>query len=340
MTAYLKGVCGHLPENTLTNDALVSANPGWDSEKIFERTGIRTRRVAGEKETAADLGYCAADKLLKSLNFDRESIDAVLFCTQTPDYLFPASACLLQTRLNLPTTCAAFDFNLGCTGFVYGLWLARALVESQSAKNVLLIVGDTCSKLCNPHDLTTVVLFGDGSGAALISASPDGAIATFSPVLVGTDGRGAANLILPAGGARNPHSPLTGQIRADDKGNLRSDDQIFMNGAEIFNFTLQRVVSGVLQLLDKNQQRIEEIDLFLFHQANAFMLERLRKKLNIPIEKMPIILEQTGNTGCATIPLLIQHCQDNALLKPGDNCVLAGFGVGYSWAFTVLNWQS
>ncbi len=338
MTAYLKGVCGHLPDKVVTNDDLVRANPDWDSEKIFERTGIRSRRVASDHETASDLGFHAADKLLKSLNVDRGSIDALLFCTQTPDYLCPASACLLQTRLDLPTTCAAFDYNLGCSGFVYGLWLARALVDSQSSRNVLVVVGDTCSKLCNPHDMTTTVLFGDGGGAALISANSDGAIGTLGPSIVGTDGRGAENLIVPVGAARNPRTATSAEIRTDDKGNQRSDEQFFMNGVEVFNFSLKLVVPGVMQLLERCGLNTSDIDLFLFHQANAFMLERLRKKMNIPIEKMPVVLEHTGNTSCATIPLLMQHCQEKSLLKPGDKCVLAGFGVGYSWAFSLLQW--
>ena len=340
MTAYLIGVHGYVPAGVVTNDDLVRSNPAWNSEKIFAKTGIRARHVASEKQTSSDLGYCAADELLTSLNFDRTRVDAILFCTQTPDYLLPPSACLLQTRLGLPTSCAAFDFNLGCSGFVYGLWLARSLVESQSAKNVLIVVGETYSKLCNPHDMVTATLFGDGGGSALVSSNPAGAIATLGPTVLGTDGRGAEHLIVRAGAARNPRTVETSLAKTDDKGNQRSDEQLFMNGPEVFSFTLARVSSGIQELLDRAGLTWDDIDLFLFHQANAFMLDQLRKKMNIPTEKMPVCVEQTGNTVSATIPLLMRHCREKALFEPGDKCVLAGFGVGYSWAFSLLNWES
>jgi 3-oxoacyl-[acyl-carrier-protein] synthase-3 len=339
MAAYLIGVRGFVPYKFVTNDDLVRANPTWNSDKIFAKTGIRSRHVVGDDETSADLGFRAADALLTSLSFDRSQVDAILFCTQTPDYLLPPSACLLQTRLDLPTSCAAFDFNLGCSGFVYGLWLAKSLVESQSARNVLIVVGETYSKLCNPHDMVTVTLFGDGGGAALVSASAEGAIARLGLTVLGTDGRGAEHLIVRAGAARNPHTEVTSLATADDKGNLRSDEQLFMNGPEVFSFTLARVSSGIQELLDRVQLTWDDVDLFLFHQANAFMLEQLRNKMKIPVRKMPVCLEETGNTVSATIPLLIQSCQAQGLIQPGFRCVLAGFGVGYSWAFSLIEWQ-
>lgn len=339
MSAHLIGVHGVVPEAVVTNEDLVQQNPGWDAEKIFAKTGIRARHIASTEQTSADLGFLAADELLRNLEFDRQQIDAILFCTQTPDYLLPPSACLLQTRLGLPTSCAAFDFNLGCSGFVYGLWLAKSLVESNSAKNVLIVVGETYSKLCNTHDMVTVTLFGDGGGAALISSNPSGAIASLGPTVLGTDGRGADHLIVRAGAARNPRTNETCVARSDDKGNQRSAEQLFMNGPEVFNFTLMRVSSGIQELLDRCKLGWDDIDLFLFHQANAFMLEQLRKKMNIPSEKLPVCVEQTGNTVSATIPLLLQHCQKAGIIKPGHRCVLAGFGVGYSWAFSLIDWQ-
>lgn len=339
MTAHLIGVRGYLPEGIVTNEDLVRSNPGWDAEKIFAKTGIRARHIAGDHETSSDLGFHAADELLRELSFDRSQIDALLFCTQTPDYLLPPSACLLQTRLGLPTSCAAFDFNLGCSGFVYGLWLARSLVESNAARNVLIVVGETYSKLCNPHDMVTVTLFGDGGGAALVSSSSEGAVASLGPTILGTDGRGADHLIVRAGAARHPHNDTTAVAQADDKGNLRSAEQLFMNGPEVFNFTLLRVSSGIQELLDRAHLSWADVDLFLFHQANAFMLEQLRKKMEIPKEKMPVCVEKTGNTVSATIPLLLQHCEQAGIVRPGFRCVLAGFGVGYSWAFSLMEWK-
>lgn len=339
MTAHLIGVRGVVPEKIVTNDDLVLSNPGWDAGKIFAKTGIRARHVANAEQTSADLGFLAADELLRELDFKRDQIDALLFCTQTPDYLLPPSACILQTRLGLPTSCAAFDFNLGCSGFVYGLWMAKSLVESNSARNVLIVVGETYSKLCNSHDMVTVTLFGDGGGAALISSNSPSSIASIGSMVLGTDGRGADHLIVRAGAARNPRTSETSIAQSDEKGNQRSAEQLFMNGPEVFNFTLLRVSSGIQELLDRCQMKWEDVDLFLFHQANAFMLEQLRKKMNIPTEKMPVCLEQMGNTVSATIPLLLQHCIENKIVQPGFRCILAGFGVGYSWAFSFLEWK-
>ena len=260
MSAHLIGVRGVVPETVITNDDLVRSNPGWDAEKIFAKTGIRARHVASAEQTSADLGFLAADELLRDLEFDRDQIDALLFCTQTPDYLLPPSACILQTRLGLPTSCAAFDFNLGCSGFVYGLWLAKSLVElSNSARNVLIVVGETYSKLCTAHDMVTVTLFGDGGGAALISSNSSGSIASIGSTVLGTDGRGAEHLIVRAGAARNPRTGETSIAQSDGKGNQRSAEQLFMNGPEVFNFTLLRVSSGIQELLDRCQLQWEDV---------------------------------------------------------------------------------
>jgi 3-oxoacyl-[acyl-carrier-protein] synthase-3 len=335
---YLKAIAYHLPETIRTNEDLVRLNPNWNGESIFAKTGIRARHVTTEDETALDLGCRAAQRLLEATGFDAGDVDAVLFCTESPDYFLPPSACLLQERLHIPTSCAAFDFNLGCSGFTYGLWLARALIESASAKNVLLVAAETYSKYCSPNDLVTATIFGDAGAAAWVSADPEGALAQIGPSIVGTDGRGARQLIVSAGGARQPKTSATSMLRCDDKGNCRSDEQLYMNGPEIYSFTLSAVQAAIQQLLDRLSLEWTDIDLFLFHQANRFMLEQLRRKMYIPTEKMPIELEDTGNTVSASIPILICRCQERDILKPGQRCVLAGFGVGYSWAMTYLTW--
>jgi 3-oxoacyl-[acyl-carrier-protein] synthase III len=328
MNCHILGVQYHLPEGRRTNEDLVQANPGWDAEKIFQKTGIRARRVAAVAETAGDLGYLAARRLLDELDFDPARVDVLLFCTQSPDFALPATACLLQERLGLPNSCGAFDFNLGCSGFTYGLWLARSLITSGEAANVLLIVGDTYSKYCNVHDITTATIFGDGAAAALLAAAPEGAIATLGPTVVGTDGRGARNLIFRGGGCRRS------QVAATDA----EAEHLFMNGPEIFSFTLQAVEGGIRRLLTRINLNPDDVDLFLFHQANRFMLERLRARMRIPEEKLPIDLEEFGNTVSASIPVLIRRCLDRGILRPGQTCVLAGFGVGYSWAMSAVTW--
>jgi 3-oxoacyl-[acyl-carrier-protein] synthase-3 len=311
---YLRDIEVSLPETVRSNEDLVRMNPTWDAGKIYAKTGIRARRVAGPDETAADLGCRAAARLLDRPGVDRSQVDALLFCTESPDYPLPPTACTLQTRLGLSVDCAALDYNLGCSGFTYGLWLANALVESASARNVLLIVADTYSKYCNPHDLATVAIFGDGGAAALITADSGLALAKIGATVLGTDGRGAEHLI------------------------VRGGAYLAMNGPAVYAFTLSAVQASIQKLLDKVGLQWQDVDLFLLHQANRYMLDQLRINMQIPAEKMPIDMEDIGNTVSASIPLLIRRCADRAILKAGDRCVLAGFGVGYSWATTFVQW--
>ncbi len=326
MSVFLRGITVHLPERIVTNEDLVANNPDWNADSIYKKIGIRARRVAAKDETAGDLGHQAAEKLLQETSFPRSAIDVLLFCTESPDFLLPSTSCVLQDRLGLSTNCGAFDYNLGCSGFTYGLWLARSLILSGDAHNVLLILADTYSKYCDAHDLTTVTIFGDAGAAALITAGEDEALACIGPSIVGTDGRGASNLIVRCGGARHPI--LSGDARP----------LVFMNGPEIFSFTLTSVRNGIAALLKRIHCEWEEIDWYLLHQANRFMLERIRTVLKVSPEKVPIVMEDVGNTVCATIPHLIQTQMEANKFRVGDTCVLAGFGVGYSWAMTSLTW--
>ena len=326
MKAYLQAIQYYLPPKTVTNEQLVAANPTWNSENIFAKTGIRTRHCALESQTASDLGFEAASAVIREARVDVAGIDALLLCTQSPDYPLPTSACLLQERLGLPRTTACFDYNLGCSGFTYGLWLARALVLSGSCRNVLLIMADTYSKYCEPSDLATASIFGDAGAAALVTREKPMGIATIGPTVLGTDGRGAENLIVRAGGARTPREPT------------HKDQCLYMNGPEIFAFALSSVRHAIGRLLEENQLTWDQVDWFLFHQASKFVLDKLRESMRIPADKMPIALEDVGNTVSATIPLLLRRQLDRQCFIPGQTCVLAGFGVGYSWAMTLLKW--
>jgi 3-oxoacyl-[acyl-carrier-protein] synthase III len=260
-----------------------------------------------------------------------DDIDFLLFCTQTPDYHLPASACIMQDRLGLPKSCGALDFNLGCSGFVYGLALAKSLIETSLAKNVLLIAGDTLSKTINPRDRGVRILFGDGASATLISASDrqDEAIGPFG---FGTDGKGAKNLIITAGAWRLRPTPETAVPRDDSTGNFRSQQELFMDGAEIFNFSLQTVPKAISGLLEKSRMALADVDFFVFHQANKFMLEALRRKLRIPREKFSINLEWVGNTSSASIPMALEAALAQGQVQLGARVMVVGFGVGYSWA--------
>ncbi len=335
MKAFVAGISSAFPEGVLHNEQLASEYEGWSAEKIYAKTGIRARHIAASDECASDLALRAAQELISQTRLNPSQVDFLLYCTQTPDYLLPTTACVLQHRLGLPISCGALDFNLGCSGYVYGLGLAKALIESGQAQTILLLTADTYSKLINPADKSVRTLFGDGAAATLIMGSEQESL--IGPFLYGTDGAGAENLIVPTGGMRRAVVPHA-EVVSDDSGNARTINDLYMNGGEIFNFTLRMVPEAVKQLLTKAGAAQEEVDLFVFHQANQFMLDHLRKKLRIPPEKFVIAMEQTGNTVSSSIPIALQSAQEQGQLTPGALVMLVGFGVGYSWGATLIRW--
>jgi 3-oxoacyl-[acyl-carrier-protein] synthase-3 len=336
MGAVIRAISTYLPSRKLTNAQLAEEYEDWGVEKIFEKTGISERRIAEPGECASDLGVAAAQKLFASGACVPEAIDVLLFCTQTPDYFLPATACLVQDRLGLRTNSGALDFSVGCSGYVYGLALAKALIENGMADNVLLITADTYTKFLNPTDRGVRTIFGDGAAATLIAANP-GNEAAIGPFVFGTDGRGADKLIVPAGGSRLRPSPATAREKDDGTGVFRSAENLYMDGPEIFNFSLRVVPQVVRQLLEKTRMKPEEVDYFVLHQANRFMLEHLRRKIKIPAEKFCINMDSYGNTVAATIPMALEIALGQKLIKPGDRIMLVGFGVGYSWAAAMAN---
>lgn len=334
MDAYLRAIATHLPEKIVTNAQLQAENPDWDMDRIAAKTGIYSRHIARENETAGDLAYMAGRKLLDYCGVDPASVDYLLFCTQSPDHFLPATGCILQNRLGLPNTCAAIDFNQGCSGYVYGLHIASALVKSGSARNVLLLTGETYSKFIHPRDRSVRVLFGDAASASLIS--PDGPGAKILDMCLGTDGSGAQNLIVAAGGARTPTLGRQFEERVGENGCVRGDANLFMDGQELFTFTLTRVPTLVNALLAKAGLTADAIDTYVFHQANAFMNEHLRTKMHLPKTKVPLALTDVGNTVSNTIPLTLSRIAPQ--LSTGNKVMLVGFGVGYSWGACVLEW--
>jgi 3-oxoacyl-[acyl-carrier-protein] synthase-3 len=329
MNSYIKAISYYLPEQIVTNEDLVKDFPEWTIDKVASKIGINKRHIAGENETASGMATLAAEKLFSEHNIDRSCIDFVLFCTQSPDYFLPTSACLIQNRLGLSTSCGALDFNLGCSGFVYGLSLAKGLIAGGIACNILLLTSETYSKYIHPKDKGNRTIFGDASAATLISTDGFASIENFS---LGTDGRGAENLIVRKGGTCQPEA--INDLSFDEGMNPVSSDYLYMNGSEIFNFTLDSVPVLVEETLIKNSILKDEIDLFVFHQANKYMMNFLRKKIKIPEEKFYYYLENVGNTVSSTIPIALCEAQKEGRLK--GNVLIAGFGVGYSWGATVL----
>ncbi len=333
--AAILAISSYLPAGLLTNEQLAEELGDVDAGVIFERTGIKQRRIAAQEECASDLGIAAARHLFEGQSLRPEDVDFLLFCTQSPDYFLPATACLVQEQLGLRTDCGAIDFNQGCSGYVYGLSLAAGLIETGAARNVLLITSDTYSKFINRRDRSVRTLFGDGGAATLIGAS-DASTSLIGPFVFGTDGRGAKQLIVPAGGMRRAIDEDAAVEREDEQGNWRSERNLYMNGPEIFNFTLRTVPAVLDELLAKSGRALEEIDYFIPHQANKFMLERLQRRLRIPPEKFHIDLEGTGNTVSSTIPIALESARLRGRIKAGDLVALVGFGVGYSWAATLV----
>jgi 3-oxoacyl-[acyl-carrier-protein] synthase-3 len=337
MKAAIRAIEYYLPEKAVTTEQLSAEFPEWSVQKIDEKTGIQVRHIAGEDECSSDLGVAAAQKLFESGSCTPQDIDYILFCTQSPDYFLPTTACLIQDRLGIPVSAAALDFNLGCSGFVYGLGLAQGLIESGQATRLLLITAETYSKFIHPRDRSVRTIFGDAAAATLVTAV-DADNALIGPFVFGTDGRGANNLIVPTGGLRRARSADTAREVADESGSVRSQDHLFMDGAEIFNFTLKAVPQSVCQLLERSRKTLEEIDLFVFHQANRYMLDYLRRKIKVPQEKFYVAMGHCGNTVSSTIPIALKHAQMEGRLKPGDLTMLVGFGVGYSWAAGLARW--
>jgi len=325
MQAYIKAITYALPDKEVTNEDLVAEFPEWSVEKIADKVGINKRYIAAANETSADLAVKAAERLFaENRDLIRETINFVLFCTQSPDYFLPTSACVIQDRLGLPTSCGALDFNLGCSGYVYGLSLAKGLLLGGIAKNILLLTGETYSKFMHPKDKGNRTIFGDAGSATLISSEGFAEIGNFS---LGIDVRGAENLMVKSGGMRF-REPIN-DLQFDENGNPRSSDYLYMNGSEIFNFTIDAVPPLIEDTLAKNALTREDVDGYVFHQANKFMINFLRKKLKIEPEKFFTYMSEVGNTVSNTIPIVLSEKLNDKSLK--GNIILAGFGVGYSW---------
>ena len=329
----IKGIVSCFPKERVENASLYATFGETEVKKMSKMTGIQSRPVTDENTCTSDLCHCAAEKLLASLQISPDSIDALIFISQTPDYILPPTSHILQARLGLSTDAAVFDVNLGCSGYTYGLWLASSLLQGQ-INRVLLLVGDTCSKFTSDQDRSTFPLFGDAAAATLVEKDTDAGPAHF---VLGSDGAGAENLIIKAGGFRDSRrGPALERIEGAD-GNWRRDDELFMNGQEVFTFTLKRVSPLVDQLLEYSGDDVDKVDHFVFHQANEFMLKHLANKAGIPAEKMPLTMENFGNTSSASIPLTICQKLKDSFTNDKPKLAMFGFGVGLSWGAAIIH---
>ncbi len=330
---YIKAISYYLPARTISNEELVSEFPEWTVDKIASKVGVLNRHVAAYNETATDMAVAAANKLFaENEGISKDSVDFVILCTQSPDYQLPTSACLIQNRLGLRTDIGAFDYNLGCSGYVYGLAIAKGLITGGVAQNVLLLTAETYNKHLHPRDKGNRTIFGDAATATIISTDGFAEIGNFS---LGTDGSGSDNLIVKTGGSRNPQK--VGDLTFDENGNPISSDYLYMNGSAIFSFTQKNVPIVVKKTLENNGISKDDVSMFVFHQANSFMLEFLRKKIKIDPNKFFINMGNIGNTVSNSIPIALRDAQEQDKLH--SNVLICGFGVGYSWGGCILKYS-
>ena len=328
MKAYIKDIAYYLPEKVLTNEQIAVEFPEWSAEKVASKVGISERHIAASDETATDMAYQAAERLFAQ-GTERAEVDFILLCTQSGDYFLPSSACVLQERLGLNKACGALDFNLGCSGYEYGLAIAKGLIIAGIAKNILLLTAETYTKYIHPQDKSNRTIFGDGASASLISTE---GFAEIGEVVLGTDGSGAGNLIVKSGAARQRKQ--MNDVHTDEDGNVISSDYLYMHGENVFNFTADVVPPMVEELLHKSGLKQEDVDLWVFHQANKYMINYLRKLLEIDKEKFYLYMEHVGNTVSSTVPIALCAAREEGKLE--GNVLLAGFGVGLSWGGVML----
>lgn len=333
MGAFLKAISYYLPEDTLTNEMLAVEFPEWDVDKVYNKVGVRKRHLARPSVTAGDLAEKAARKLFDEEGVSPGDIDFVILCTQSPDYFLPSTACVLQDRLGIPTSAGAFDYNLGCSGCIYGMAMAKGLIAAGLASNVLLLTAETYTKYLHPLDKSNRTIFGDAAAACLISGVEG--FAEIGDFVLGTDGSGASNLMVRSGAARQPEK--TARESVDDDGHVNREDYLYMNGSAIFNFTLETVPPLMKSLLAKSGIEKADVDYYVFHQANKYMLNTIRKVCGIPADRFYMDLEDTGNTVSSTILIGLKECLRAGKILPGMEVMACGFGVGLSYGVCMLH---
>ena len=334
MGTYIKNIEFFLPQKIRTNDDLKRANPDWDINKIAAKTGVRSRYIAKKNETAFDLACGAVNKLLNSNNFEKDDIDGIIFCTQSPDYIMPSNSFLIHQKFNFNKSTWAFDYNLACSGYVYGLCIARGFIETGMAKNIMLITSDTYSKYINDRDRSTINLFGDGAAVTIVSYDKDklGII----DAKLASSGNEHESFIIPAGGSRCPINNDTKKEFEDHSGNIKSKENIDMNGFAIWKFVSRIVPKQITQLLDDNNLDISQIDFFGLHQASKLTLDSLSKSLKIPEKSIYRNYDVYGNTVSSSIPIVLKSAMDDSKLNRDDLVILSGFGVGLSWGSILM----
>lgn len=333
MNNKIKYISCYYPDKVTTNQDLQEEFPNLKIKELTRLTGVTSRHISNDL-TSVDMGVEAARNLFKKTNIDKSIIDFVIFCSAGGDYITPASACIIQDKLGLSQNCGAFDINQGCTGYIYGISLADSLITSGNAQNILLITSEAITKTIHIKDSSNRAIFGDAATASLITKSGDERTGGF---VFGTDGSKFDKIIIKNGRERYPLPAFAELDRMDNYGNVLNDANFYMDGSEVFNFSVTKAPELVSKILQNHGITFDEIDYFIFHQANQIILETLGKKLKIPNEKLIIDIEKTGNTVSSTIPIALHNAIDKGVINVGDKVLLAGFGVGFSWGGTIIS---
>lgn len=335
--ACIDDIAVALPKTAVDNETLLEGVPAHQRELLVRHSGVHRRHIAAPGQTALDLGEQACRTLFSRRPEMPALVDTLLFVTQSPDYPLPPNSCVLHGRLGLKESVAALDLSHACSGFVYALHLAQALIASGAAKHILVVAADTYCRFIHPDDRSARLLFGDGAAATLIGAAPDGR--GVLDVACGTAGIHYDKFIVPAGGCREP---VTDAIRShtdrDSSGNLRSRATIHMAGRDMLACVSSRIPSHVNELLARNGVTPAAVDWFVFHQASGIVLESLTRLLNLDPAKVIRRLENVGNTVSASIPITLQAALEDGLIRPGHLVLLCGFGAGLSWGTALLRW--
>lgn len=330
----ISGISAAVPKHVVDNYAYTEYFEKEDVKEIVDKIGIKERRFADAATCSSDLCFAAANKLIEDMKIDKSEIDLLIFVSQTPDYRMPATSILLQERLGLSKSTAAFDISLGCSAFIYGLSAVYAFMQTGGFRKALLLDGETRSRIYSPKDRKTAFLFGDGGVAAIIENGEQFGESYFS---LNSDGSKESLIKINAGGYRNPSSVDTVKENiVDEYGNIRTEEHGYMSGADVFNFVLLEIPKDIKSLLEYSETDSTKIDFFVFHQANSYMNNYLAKKLKLDTTKVPTCIEKYGNTSSVSIPLtIVSELQRN--LDGNKKMLLSGFGVGMSWASAIIN---
>ncbi len=328
----VSGVAAAVPTERVSVDSFRTQYGDEAVDKFTAMTGIREFRRTMEHQTASDLGFAAAERILNEKNIDRETIGALVFVAHSTDYRRPATACVLHHRLGLSKNCAAFDISLGCSAIVYGLQAVCSMMETSDIEKALLIVGETMTKMTSPKDRSVNMLFGDGGAAFLLEK--DASWEEEIKISLKTDGDGYSTIIAPAGGFRNMNASKEESEWSD--GNIRSLHNVFMNGTDVFTFSITDVPKTIKQFLEKAGTTVNDYDCFAFHQANQYILKQISKKTKIPFEKIPICLDRYGNTSAPAAAMAL--CDAYGMVSDEIiKTVFCCFGVGLSWGVASIS---